>query len=163
VSVDVNNNQDALQKVRAYAFLLLKFRQRSESEIYQRLKRKKFDEPLIKDTVTFLKDKGFIDDKLFAKAWIESRIKKPFGLRRIKQELKLKGIDKEIIDKQIGEIKEKYLEEEIVLKVAQDRFNRLKTIDLDIARRRLYSYLMRRGFSPEIIIDTLNLLCKQTS
>jgi len=163
VSVDVKNNLDALQKVRAYAFLLLKFRQRSESEIYQRLKRKKFDESLINDTVSFLKNKGFIDDKLFTKSWIESRVKKPFGLRRIKQELKLKGINKEIIDKQVGEVKEDYPEEEIVLKVAQDRFNRLKTIDPDIARRRLYSYLLRRGFSPEIITDTLNLLCKQTS
>ena len=89
---------------------MLKFRQRSRKEIYDRLKKKKFDEEIINETISFLKNKGFIDDQLFAKAWIESRIKKPLGLRKIRQELNLKGIDKQIIDSQIGEIKEKYLQ-----------------------------------------------------
>ncbi len=152
-----------MQKARGYAFLLLKFRQRSRKEIYERLKKKKFDEEIINETISFLKNKGFIDDQLFAKAWIESRIKKPLGLRKIRQELNLKGIDKQIIDSQIGEIKEKYSEEEVVGEIAKKRLSRLKGIDPDNAKRRLYSYLLRRGFSSEIVIDTITRLCKRTS
>jgi len=152
----VKNNREALQKARDYAFLLLKFRLRSEKEICQRLKKKRFDEEIIRDTVSFLKDKGFIDDNLFAKTWIESRIKKPLGLRKIRQELNLKGIDKEIIDTQISEIKKDYCEQDLVKKIAKVRLSKLKDIEPRSAKRRVYAYLLRRGFSPEIIIDALS-------
>ena len=145
-----------LQKARGYAFLLLKFRPRSENELRQRLKKKKFNSEIIESTVSFLKDKGFIDDNYFAKTWIESRIKKPLGIRRLKAELSIKGINKEIIDTQINEIKKSYPEEDIVGGIARDRLNKLKGIDSQKARKRVYAYLLRRGFSPETVIDVLN-------
>jgi len=151
-----------LQRAKNYAFLLLKFRLRSEKEIYQRLKKKKFPENIIQETLFFLRDKKFIDDIFFAKTWIESRLKKPLGLRRIKIELRQKGIDKEIIDSQLSEIKKGYSEQEIVIKTAQQRLNKLKGIEPIKAKSRVYGYLLRRGFSPEIVIDVLNQLCKQT-
>ncbi|MCK9571842.1 MAG: recombination regulator RecX, partial [Candidatus Omnitrophica bacterium] len=86
------------EKARAYAFLLLKFRLRSAKELEQRLKQKGFSEQLSRETVKFLQDKEFIDDRVFARGWVSSRLKRPFGLRRIKQELLQKGLDKEIIE-----------------------------------------------------------------
>jgi len=145
-----------LQKAKDYAFLLLKFRLRSENEIRQRLKKKKFDADIIEMTLFFLKDKGFIDDNYFAKTWIESRIKKPLGIRRLKAELSIKGINKAIIDTQIDEIKKSYSEEDIVGGIAKDRLNKLKGIDPQKAKKRVYAYLLRRGFSPEVVIDVLN-------
>ena len=145
-----------LQKAKDYAFLLLKFRLRSENELRQRLKKKKFDADIIEMTLLFLKDKGFIDDNYFAKTWIESRIKKPLGIRRLKAELSIKGINKAIIDTQIDEIKKSYSEEDIVGGIAKDRLNKLKGIDPQKAKKRVYAYLLRRGFSPEVVIDVLN-------
>ena len=142
--------------------MLLKFRLRSEREIYERLKKKKFDQLIIQDTLSFLKDKQFIDDNLFAKAWITSRKNKPLGFRKIRQELKLKGVSPEIINSQIAEAARNYSESDEILKVAEARFNRLKNIEPDKAKKRVYAYLLRRGFSPEIVIDTLNSLCKPT-
>ena len=148
-----------LQKARGYAFLLLKFRPRSENEIRQRLKNKKFNSEIIESTVSFLKDKGFIDDNYFAKTWIESRIKKPLGIRRLKAELNIKGVNKEIIDTQINEIKKSYAEEDIVGGIARDRLNKLKGIDPQKAKKRVYAYLLRRGFSPEVVMDVIK--CRQ--
>ena len=145
-----------LQKAKDYAFLLLKFRLRSENELRQRLKKKKFDADIIEMTLFFLKDKGFIDDNYFAKTWIESRIKKPLGIRRLKAELSIKGINKAIIDTQIDEIKKSYSEEDIVGGIAKGRLNKLKGIDPQKAKKRVYAYLLRRGFSPEVVIDVLN-------
>lgn len=146
---------DALQKARNYCFLLLKFRLRSEKEVYQRLKNKKFDEQIIRETLIFLKDKGFLDDNLFAKSWIDSRLKKPLGIRRIRQELKLKGIGKEIIDARLGEVKNNYSEEEVVAKIVNKRLKRLRDEEPRTAKRRLYAYLMRRGFSTEAASSAL--------
>ena len=147
-----------LEKARNYAFLLLKFRPRSERELYARLKKKKFDESVIKDTLSFLKEKNFLDDNYFARAWIESRLKKPFGLRRIEQELKRKGIDKEIIQAQIETSRKGYREEEVVLGLAQERWLKLKGLEPKKSKQRIFGYLLRRGFSPEIIIETVNQL-----
>ena len=138
--------------------MLLKFRLRSEKELYSRLKKKQFDEAIIKETLSFLKDNGFIDDKSFAKTWIESRIKKPLGLRRLSVELKLKGIDKEIIDSQLEEIRKDYSEEDVVTRIAKERFSKLKAIEPQKAKRRIFTYLLRRGFSPVIVIDVVNQL-----
>ena len=153
-----DRNPLSLQKARNYAFYLLKFRPRSEDEIYQRLKRKKFDQAVIRQTLSFLKDRGFINDEDFARAWVESRIKKPLGLRKLTQELRLKGIDKEIIDRQIGRIKKDYSEEEIVLKLARARFDKCNGIEPLKAKRRIFAYLLRHGFSPEVVIDAVNNL-----
>lgn len=151
----------ALEKARSYAFLLLKFRLRSENEIYQRLKRK-FDEPVVKETVAFLKSKGFIDDKVFAKVWLESRLKRKIGLNRITKELELKGIDKEIIDNLLEYAKQDYCENEIIAAIAKERLNKLRDLEPVTAKRRVYGYLARRGFSPQTIIDVLNQLCNHT-
>jgi len=155
----LNKRTESFAKARDYAFLLLKFRLRSVNELVGRLKLKKIPEETIKEVVSFLKEKRFIDDNIFARAWINSRLKRPLGLRRIKQELRQKGVDKEIIEAQTAKIKD-YSEVETVLDLAKGRLSRLKGIDQISAKRRVYAYLARRGFSPEVIIDTLNQLCR---
>jgi regulatory protein len=153
-----NRNTEALEKARAYAFLLLKFRLRSENELYQRLKKKEFKEPVIKQTLAFLKEKAFIDDREFTRLWVTSRIKKPLGLFRLRQELRLKGVDKDIIEAQLEKIKEDYSEGEVVSKIARARFEKFVGIEPYKAKRRLFQYLSRRGFSPDTITDALNQL-----
>jgi len=152
----VENNNKYCLKARAYVFLLLKYRQRSENEIRERLSRKKFPEEAIKDTIAFLKEKKFIDDNIFARAWISERLKKGLGPRRLVQELKFKGIEKQVIENNLREAKESYNELEIARELAAGRLNRLRGLDFQIAKRRVYGYLLRRGFSPEIVMDVLN-------
>jgi len=144
------------EKAREYAFLLLKFRLRSEKELLQRLKQKGFSEELSQETVNFLKDKEFIDDRVFAKGWVSSRLKRPFGLRRIKQELVQKGLEKEVIEETFARAKEGYDEGGIVRQLAEQRFSRLKGVETLKARQRVYAYLMRRGFSPDVIGEVVN-------
>ena len=150
-SVSLSNGQAA----RAYAFLLLKFRLRSEGELKARLKQKGFSEALSQETVNFLKDKEFIDDRVFARGWVAARLRRPFGLRKIRQELVYKGLSEEIIDDSLVKLKEHYNESQIVSQLAQQRLSRLKSIEPRKAKARVYGYLMRRGFSPDIVSDVL--------
>lgn len=150
--------KDNAEKARAYAFLLLKFRLRSEAELKARLKQKGFSEGLAEDTANFLKDKEFIDDRLFASSWIASRLKRPLGIRRIKQELLGKGIDKEIIEDSLKQAKKDYSESRIVSQLAQQRFSKLTNIAPQKAKARVYGYLLRRGFSPDVVSETIKQL-----
>lgn len=135
---------------------MLKFRPRTEREIYQGLKKKHFDVQVIKSTISFLREKEFLDDGSFAKLWIASRLKKPLGLRRIIEELISKGIDKAIIQKYIAEVKKDYVEDGIIAKIAQERFSRLKGIEPEKAKRRVFGYLVRRGFSIGAVMEVIN-------
>ncbi|MFA5231851.1 MAG: regulatory protein RecX [Candidatus Omnitrophota bacterium] len=156
------------EKAREYAFLLLKYRLRSEQELLQRLKLKGFSEELCRDTLNFLKDREFIDDRIFARGWVASRLKRPFGLRRIKQELIQKGLDKEVIEDTLSRyrgqsqksgqspLEEDYDEGSILRRLAEQRFSKLKGVEPLKARQRVYAYLMRRGFSPDLINSVVN-------
>jgi len=150
----------SFNKARQYAFLLLKFRPRSSKEIAQRLKKKDFDQKTIKEITLYLEEKGFLNDREFTRAWIESRLKRRFGFNRIRRELGIKGIDKQIIDLETQEIKKRYSEEDSLIQLAEERWRKLSGIPTQKAKQRLFGYLTRRGFSPEIIIETVNKLLK---
>lgn len=151
-------SQKGVRQAREYAFLLLKFRIRSEKEIYDRLKKNNFDEAVIKTAIEFLKKKKFINDVDFARQWISSRMKRLAGPRKLWQELKAKGIGEEIIRAQLDAIQEQYPEEKIIEEVVKAKFESLRGIDPETAKRRIWSYLIRRGFSAQISDEVINKL-----
>ncbi|MCM8797838.1 MAG: recombination regulator RecX [Candidatus Omnitrophica bacterium] len=152
---------DSFQKAKEYAFFLLKFRLRSEEELRCRLK-KKFPEAVINATLRFLKENNFIDDKIFVKEWIDARLKKPFGIRRIVQELRLKGVADSVIQETLDRIKGDYSETQVVQRLAKEKLEALKDCEPLKAKRKVSAYLLRRGFSAETVYEVLNNLCRQT-
>ena len=158
----MENRSPSFNKARAYAYLLLKFRPRSSKEISQRLKRKKFDPKTVKEVALFLEEKGFINDAEFTRVWLESRLKRGFGFKRIRRELGLKGIDKEILDTQIEKAKQQYCEKDTIGRLAEEKWRRLSGIQPQKAKQRLFGYLVRRGFSADLIIETISDLGKKS-
>lgn len=143
-------------KARNYAFLLLKFRQRSLVELAQRLKRKNFDAEVIKNVTSWLAEHSFIDDNVFANNLAESRLSRGFGIAKIKYELKLKGVSSSIIDKAIKDITGKYSEAEVIKGLVMKKSKQLAGLEPRKRRNRLYSYLARRGFPANLIIETID-------
>jgi len=154
----VKNNKEIILQARARAFLLLKYRQRSEQEISERLKKKNFPQEVIQETLAFLRGKKFVDDNIFARVWIRERLAKAIGPVRLAQELKLKGIARQVIEDNLKDARETYSELDTVRELAVRRFSRLKNLDPQSAKRRIYEFLLRRGFSAEIVVDVLNQL-----
>ena len=149
-------NQEQISKAKTAVFRFLKIRLRSEQEIAEKLKIKKFDKNIIKETIRYFKDIELINDRVFAKAWIRSRLNKPFGFGRIKNELKTKGVAEDILQEEFENIKsDDYQESEIVLKAAQRRASVYKNVDPLKLKQRLLGYLTRRGFSSESIYKAL--------
>lgn len=145
-----------MNKAIQYALSLFKFRPRSEYELRQRLKTRGFCESEIRETLSFLKEKGLIDDLQFARMWVESRAKKPLGIKRLKQELRVKGVKGELINLAIEELKRKISEEEIIEEQVRRRWSKLKHIEPAKAKRRIFLYLLRRGFSSNLILEKIN-------
>ena len=154
--------QSSIAGGRRYILSLLKLRQRSEKEIRDKLKARNYSPELITGLVDYFKGLGYINDREFAAAWINSRLTKPLGFKAIEIELRQKGICDEIIAEFIREKKASVSEAGIVKELVIKRWNKLqeKKEPLVKARVKLYAYLLRRGFESEIVSEAVNELTR---
>jgi regulatory protein len=131
------------------ALRFLSFRRRTEKEVRDKLKKRGFDNKTIISTIEKLKDYDLINDVEFAAAWVRERLAhKPRGKKLLKQELWKKGIKKEIIDQVTEELCKD--ENKAASKLLEKIKRRYRNLEPQVARRRMLSLLLRRGFSYEI-------------
>ncbi len=150
--------KDLRQKCLDAAARFLSYRQRSEAEIIQRLRRHGYDDEIIGRTVSQLKEQGFVDDGAFARFWVENREAfSPRSRRLAKLELKRKGLKTDIIEEAISNIDEK----DSAYRAAAGRARRLTALEYQDFRRRLGQYLGRRGFNYGIIAEITERVWKE--
>ena len=134
------------------AYALLRQRPRSEFEIRSRLKLKGYGAEIVDQVVEGLRRVGEIDDARFAKLWVDSRMQmNPVGDVVLRHELKEKGLNDTIIEATLAKKAEDYDEYEVAFRMAGERFERLKKLDRKKALKRLYDFLLRRGFKYETV------------
>jgi len=127
---------------------LLRFRPRSVKEMAQRLKQKGHRGFIIAQAIDELKEKKFLDDKVFARLWIGDRMSlKPAGKSLIVRELRSKGLDDESIDAAFREYEGAFDEYEMASPLARRKLQQLKGVGGEKAKKKLLDFLSRRGFS----------------
>jgi regulatory protein len=143
-----------LKQARNMALRLLTYRARSGKEVYEYLRRKGFNEPVIKKTIDILKEYSYLDDQKFAEDFINYRKNRGFGLIKIRYELIGKGVDKEIID---SAIENNSNPDDDLERVKAILTKRIKT-DQPVCERFLIKqslFLKKRGFQDKLIIEAL--------
>jgi regulatory protein len=139
-------------KARNNVYALLRSRPRSEFEVRQRLKLKGYSAALIDDTVENFRKTGDLDDEKFARLWVQSRMHmNPAGDVVLRHELKQKGIAEAVISAALEFKAENYDEHALALSIAEERFHRLKALDRRKALKRVYDFMLRRGFKYDTI------------
>ena len=146
------------KKAHACIFRLLKLRLRSEKEIRDHLKRKNFSQSVIEHAAEYFKQADLINDRTFAKAWIASRLARPFGINRIRYELIQKGIDKELLNSELDQAKSRTDEQSSVRELALKQNAKHARLDKLKRKQRVYGYLLRKGFQAETINKVLREL-----
>ena len=131
---------------RAYdrALNYLSYRPRSTREVSIYLKRKGFDEETIELVVERLTRAGLLDDPGFATYWVADRSQfSPRGSRALRQELRLKGIERDTVEAALEG------NDEVALAVAAGRkkLRLLHNLEEQDFRSRMRGFLLRRGFS----------------
>ena len=131
-------------------------RPRSEKEIRDWFKRKKVHESLHKELFNRLNRLELVDDKKFAKWWVEQRIAfRPKGKGGLNYELRGKGIKQEIINEilQDSPIDEEKSARQLLEKVSY----KWKDLPNREARQKKAQYLARKGFSWDVITRFLKI------
>lgn len=154
------------------ALATLGARARSTADLKRWLKTKEFSEAEIAPAVEKLTALGLLDDKQYALSFARSRMApgRGFGARRVAAELGRKGVARSIVDAVLAELG---AERDIAADEARERgevgvsavelaaakkLKSLAKLEPDVARRRLYGYLARRGFSQTEISTALKAL-----
>lgn len=144
--------QDIKEKARQYVFRLLSCRERSRKEVAEKLKGKKFAPTIIEKTLKYFERIDLLNDERFARLWVCSRLNfNPRSSWLIGQELGQKGVEKELIDRVIEEEILPGREKSMALDLARKRWRYYKKDEPFSARRKIISYLARRGFSLDLI------------
>ncbi len=130
------------------ALRFLNYRARSGKEIRQNLQEKKYPPEVIEETMERLQRSGLVDDRRFARTWVENRSEfHPRSRRALKIELRQRGLEDEEIEEAIQEIDDEELAYQAGLKQAR-RFIDLEWADFRI---KLSNFLARRGFNYDVI------------
>jgi regulatory protein len=158
--------------VLAAAARFLEVRQRSVDEVRRHLAEARYPADLIGSAIDRLVELGMLDDRAFARAWLESRDSaRPRGEQALRRELTLKGLDRETIaaalaDRAAGhgpiggsvgsavagpETEGEPVEMRAATALLRRRGAALARIaDARTRRQRAYALLARSGFDPEV-------------
>lgn len=140
------------KRAKLRAMHLLTKMDRTEKELYEKLKNDGHPACVIEAAVAYVKSYGYIDDRQYARKYIESQKEKK-GFRRIAMELSHKGISRELIaeaaeEAALPEAREQ-IRELVRKKKKEERLSEKEKL-------RLYGFLARRGFSSSDIWDVLS-------
>lgn len=141
-----------MRRVRERILYLIADYDRSEQNIRQKISMAGYRGSFVDDAIDSLKEYGYIDDLRFARYYAESmRDTKGRSAFAISRSLYEKGISRDVIDTVMGELD--IDEEAQILKALSSRgYNEdnIREID-DKERQKLISFLMRKGFSYDLI------------
>ena len=137
----------ALAMARALNFL--GYRARSEREVRDRLRRFGYGEETVGGVVGRLKELGYLDDEDFARLAAREKARR-YGPRRVSAELRRSGVDAELAQGAVDEQFAGRSESEQARYAAARRYNKGGST---AEARRVYGFLMRRGYSAEVCAE----------
>lgn len=131
------------------------YRPRSEREVRDRLRKREYSDEAIEIAIEKVQYWGYLDDAEFARLWVDNRVQhRPRGERLLAQELRQKGIDRDVISTVLEETE--LNEYDAALELARKRAPRLANLDEQTRERRLSQYLARRGYGWDVIRPVLD-------
>lgn len=142
------------------ALHFLGYRARSESEVRERLRRYGYAEGTVELVVERLRELGYLDDEEFARLKAREKARR-YGPRRVSVELRKSGVDAEVARSAVEEEFAEKSELEAAFSAVSRRYNRRGPDDVGAGAdaeavataRRVYGFLMRRGYSAEVCAE----------
>ena len=128
------------------ALNLLGYRARSEAEVRERLGRYGYVQETVEGVVLRLKEFGYLDDEEFARLKAREKARK-YGPRRVSAELRQSGVGEDLAR---GVVEEEFAGRSEVGEARSAAARRYNGRGSDAEARRVYGFLVRRGYSAEV-------------
>ena len=148
-----------LKRAKNTAYRQLTIRPRSRKELADKLRDREFPDHIVDAVLEHVTRLGYLDDAQFSAQWAASRVRsRGFGRRRLEQELRIKGISRDIIKDTLNKLLEDAPESDTARKEAEKKLRTLTRFEPEVRRRRLAGFLERKGFSSEIIRSIIHTI-----
>jgi regulatory protein len=143
-----------LQRAKDLAARHLGRRMRSEREMRMYLERKGFEIGIVSRVIGDFRRVGLLDDRALVRDWTERRLaSRPSGRRAVEQSLAARGVEREIISEVLDEVLPSESERDLSRRAAAGYLRRVQNLSTEVRDRRLYRFLLQRGFSHETIAE----------
>lgn len=127
-----------------YVVYLLSRRDYSEYELRQKLQQKEYDELEIEQTIEKVQSQNWQSDERFCQHFIRYRSSQGYGPRRIRQELRLKGVKGDLISIELEGCEVDWFE------IAERLFEKKRPAVLDLkGKQKMWRYMLSHGFESE--------------
>lgn len=145
--------EDSYEKAKDSVMRLLGYRPRSVAEVRLKLRQKEYPDLVIERVLERFQELELLSDAAFARYWVDQRETfKPRSAMALRQELMQKGVSRELIDEAIGDLDETAA----AYRAAEKKAARWSTLPKDEFKRKVGSFLQRRGFNYSIIRDVVD-------
>ena len=95
---------------------------------------------------------GFLDDKEFAKWWVEQRVSfRPRGKRLLSIELRQKGVEKDVVEDALAELDEEIDEKVMAKKLLKKNSYKWEKLESREKKMKASRYLVSKGFGWDVI------------
>ena len=141
---------EQLQKAKDAAYNYLSYRARSIKEVRDKLVQKEFAEEIVEQVVADLQRQKLLDDREFARRFVEARLGRANGSRKLAMELRRKGVESEIVDETVAEFADTLDSEERAIALLGKQAWRYRGLERDKAKRRMLGFLARRGYDAQM-------------
>lgn len=137
---------DPLAKAKNSALVYLSHRDRSVKEMIDKLHSKRYSPEIIKKVIHILLNSDLLNDEKFAWLFASSKVEsRSWGPVKLRYELIIKGIDKELLEKTITKIYDKYSQYDLIRSLLSLRIKgESKPSAKDMQKH--FNFLQRRGF-----------------
>lgn len=140
------------------ALRMLSTSRRSRRDIEMRLRRRELDQTVIADALGRLDSIGLLNDDDFALAEAAAQLRNAAkSTGAVKRRLRQRGVSQEVADAAVASVVESegVDDAERCEATALKRARQLRSFDKATAQRRLIGFLMRRGFSADLIFPAV--------
>lgn len=132
------------KRAKKRAMHLLEKMDRTEQQLRKKLLEGEYPEDLAEEAIAYVKRFHYVDDARYADSYV--RLKGAAKSRgKLLAELQNKGIDRELACRVLSEYEDERDEQQMILELMRKRNYDPQTASLQ-EQRRMYGYLMRRGF-----------------
>src|SRR5262245_46461773 len=136
------------------ALNLLSYKPRSLAEMRSRLMEKDWaEEAIVDQVIARLEELGYLNDEQFAANLANSRLTaKPLGRTRLRRDLQRKKLSPETVENALDGAYQQQSEEELIERAINKRVRLKGAPATREEAKKLFDYLIRRGFSYDLVI-----------
>jgi regulatory protein len=147
--------EEVRQRTFQRAVKLLTAKSRSIAELRERLlDNREATKKAVDEVILRLQEYGYLDDERYAFGYSSWKVKqRPVGRQRLKRDLMMKKIDREVADEALDLVFTETTEEELIDRAVEKRIRVRGRPKSREDARKLFAHLLRQGFAFELVSE----------